>query len=315
LKSKCTCIVGPVMLNRIVVFILSQVQEDEYAERLEALEIAEFIFEKISEKANADFYIGIGSKIKGNENLLKSYEESIRAIKNANQKGIIHIKDIQDQGRSSQDYPYAKEKYILEKASLGETTECIQAFNHIFNWLVNEYSEAVKEIKSRLAELIVMLHRLALEYDIEEGDLFKRQNYLSEFLSIEELTTLKVWCSNRINFITGSIKNIRIKRLSNIVTNAKIFINSNFDKELTLEDVSREVKLSPHYFSKFFKEETGENFIDYLTNLRIRKAKDFLESGLYSIKEICYKVGYNDPNYFSRIFKKITGNTPTDYKC
>jgi two-component system, response regulator YesN len=314
LKEKCKCIIGPVMVNRIVVYVPTDKQTEEYSERLEALDIAEYILEKLSEKINSDFYIGIGSKINGDENILKSYEESLKSIKSLNHKGIAHIKDISEECEFMSDYPILKEKYILQKAESGETIECLQAFNYIFEWLSKEYNESVKEIKGRLTELIVMLHRLALEYEIKENDNLKREDYLSEFLAIDEISTLKVWCKNRIDNIINKIRYIRAKRLSNIVSIAKAYIDNNFEKEILLEDVSKEVKLSPHYFSKFFKEETGENFIDYLTSVRINNAKKLLESGMLSIKEICFKVGYNDPNYFSRIFKKVTGYTPTDFK-
>ena len=54
--------------------------------------------------------------------------------------------------------------------------------------------------------------------------------------------------------------------------------------------------------------------MEYLTGLRMDKAKELLTSTEYSMKEICSMVGYADPNYFSRIFKKNTGVTPTEYK-
>lgn len=95
---------------------------------------------------------------------------------------------------------------------------------------------------------------------------------------------------------------------------AKDYIKANFSKTITLEDVAREIHVSPQYLSKLFKEETGENFIEYLTGIRIRNAKSLLEGDELSIKEICYNIGYSDPNYFSRIFKKIVGVTPTEYK-
>ncbi|MHB8128188.1 MAG: helix-turn-helix domain-containing protein, partial [Mobilitalea sp.] len=79
-------------------------------------------------------------------------------------------------------------------------------------------------------------------------------------------------------------------------------------------DVSRIVDISPYYFSKLFKEETGENFIEYLTNIRIEKAKKLLQNRDVSIKNICVDTGYSDPNYFSRIFKKQVGVTPTEYR-
>ena len=81
-----------------------------------------------------------------------------------------------------------------------------------------------------------------------------------------------------------------------------------------MDDVSREVDISPYYFSKVFKDETGVNFIEYLTNLRIERAKELLRNSDMSIKQICSEAGYSDPNYFSRIFRKNVGVTPTEYK-
>ena len=63
-----------------------------------------------------------------------------------------------------------------------------------------------------------------------------------------------------------------------------------------------------------FKEETGENFIEYLTRIRIEKAKEFLKQPEVSVKEAGVKSGYTDPNYFSRIFKKQTDMTPSEFK-
>lgn len=56
------------------------------------------------------------------------------------------------------------------------------------------------------------------------------------------------------------------------------------------------------------------NFIDYLTNIRIEKAKELLHNRDISIKNICMEIGLRDPNYFSRIFKKQVGLTPTEYR-
>ena len=83
---------------------------------------------------------------------------------------------------------------------------------------------------------------------------------------------------------------------------------------LSLDALSKELDISPYYFSKLFKEETGSNFVEYLTNLRMSRAKELLKDESRSMKEICMEVGYSDPNYFSRIFKKNVGLTPTEYR-
>ena len=117
--------------------------------------------------------------------------------------------------------------------------------------------------------------------------------------------------------ISEACKNIigkKEERSYSIVEQAKQYIKENFAKEISLDDVSRTVNISPYYFSKIFKEETDENFIEYLTNIRMEKAKELLNNTDYSMKEICSLCGYSDPNYFSRSFKKKMGVTPTEYK-
>jgi two-component system response regulator YesN len=94
-----------------------------------------------------------------------------------------------------------------------------------------------------------------------------------------------------------------------------VYILENYKRDISLDDVSRNVNVSPYYFSKIFKEATGEGFVKYLTAIRIEKAKELLSSTEYSMREICSMCGYSDPNYFSRSFKKNAGITPSDYKA
>jgi two-component system response regulator YesN len=77
------------------------------------------------------------------------------------------------------------------------------------------------------------------------------------------------------------------KRLNSLILKAVKYIKENYRNEIALEDISREVNISPHYFSKLFKEQVGENYIDYITSLRIQKAKELLAENRLSIKEIC----------------------------
>ena len=85
-------------------------------------------------------------------------------------------------------------------------------------------------------------------------------------------------------------------------------------KRKELEEMAREVGISPYYLSKLFKESEGTGYIEYTTKLRMDYAKEQLGATDRSIKEICHDAGYQDPNYFSRIFKKWTGMTPTEYR-
>ncbi len=95
---------------------------------------------------------------------------------------------------------------------------------------------------------------------------------------------------------------------------AKQYIIGNFNKNITLKDVANEVLLSQNYLSELFKKETGEGFYDFLSNYRIKKAKELLLTTNLKIYEVGEKVGYNDSITFGRAFKKITGITPNKYR-
>lgn len=119
------------------------------------------------------------------------------------------------------------------------------------------------------------------------------------------------------SYVTSALQHIREERERQTLTvldKAKGYIRERFAEELSLEEVADFVHLNPYYFSKIFKQQVGETFIDFVTNLRIGKAKELMTSTDMSLKEVCFEVGYKDPNYFSRVFKKVTGVTPTEYR-
>ena len=92
------------------------------------------------------------------------------------------------------------------------------------------------------------------------------------------------------------------------------YISEHFDEDISLEQLAQLTNLNPYYFSKLFKKQMGHTFSDYITNVRIEKAKQLMLQEELNIKEISYYVGYHDPNYFSRVFKKVTNMTPKEYR-
>jgi len=110
------------------------------------------------------------------------------------------------------------------------------------------------------------------------------------------------------------INPLAIETHQSMIEQVEAFLHENYYRDLSLEEVAESVHLTPHYFSKLFKKQTGQTFIDYVTTLRIEKAKELLRDERLNIKEVCYDVGYKDPNYFSRVFKKWTNLTPKEYR-
>ena len=99
------------------------------------------------------------------------------------------------------------------------------------------------------------------------------------------------------------------------IARARYYIDQHFtDPDLMLKDAAGEAKMSLSRFSTVFAREMNRTFTEYVTELRIGKARQLLTETPMRIAQIAGEVGYNDPHYFSWIFRKVTGCTPTDYR-
>ena len=103
---------------------------------------------------------------------------------------------------------------------------------------------------------------------------------------------------------------------ADVILRAKKYIDANFaDPDICLRSVADAVHFSPNHFSTIFSQECNTTFIEYLTGVRIARAKKLLKSTDMKSADIAYKTGFNDPHYFSFIFKKVTGLSPREYRA
>jgi two-component system response regulator YesN len=109
-------------------------------------------------------------------------------------------------------------------------------------------------------------------------------------------------------------KNERKMEYTKPIRVAKQYIHDHYNQPLTLELIGDQIGLNPAYFSSVFKKETGENFVDYLTEVRIGNAKRLLIETEKSIADISEEVGFNDIKYFTKKFKKLTFLSPSEYR-
>lgn len=107
-----------------------------------------------------------------------------------------------------------------------------------------------------------------------------------------------------------------MRRYADIISAAKEEIESSYmTEEISLNTVAMHVGMSPSYFSSIFSKESGKTFVEYLTEVRMAKAREYLMCSSMKTSEIGYEVGYRDPHYFSYIFKKTQGCSPKEYRA
>ncbi len=312
LKEFFPCKVGSVMANKIAVLVPYANAQMDLGERSALIERARELVRYMRKKVDISFRIGIGS-VRELRELGESYKEALNAL-NASTGSVAHADDLPIGCDYEEDYPIDIEKDLFDSISRGDVNEANLHLDKFCNWMWENNSNNIMGIKIKILEFAMYAERLAY---LNGGLTYKfnsRDNYLPEIMSMDSFEELKTWFSEKVSTACRDIMNKREEKSNDSIMNAKEYINSNFAKDISLDDVSRVVDISPYYFSKIFKEETGENFIEYLTNVRMEKAKDLLKNSNYSMKEICSLCGYQDPNYFSRTFKKNVGVTPTEFK-
>lgn len=306
------CLVGPIMGNRIVLLVPYEQEKEDYEERVAILTRARNMVHKLENRIDSMFRCGIG-RVKELGSVKESFQEAVVALRESTSH-VVHIEDIPVAQKYDGEYPRDLEsryqKRILEKDVTG-ARNCAEQF---FEWMRMQSSVTREDVEIKILELVMDAERRAFFAGALKYNFNYRRSYIQEIQGCADMDGLKNWFLDKTREICTKMEDSREKEELSIIDKAKSYINANFSRDISLDDVSREADISPYYFSKLFKQETGKNFIEYLTQIRLRNARELLQNSQYSIKEICAQSGYSDPNYFSRIFKKYEGMTPSEYR-
>ena len=159
---------------------------------------------------------------------------------------------------------------------------------------------------SQKNEIINIMNRILKEKDSEDigSDFLQHLLVLELFVLISR--ALKMEWEN-------SIKN-KSPKVRELVQVSVKYINNNFERDISLGDIAKFVFLSPSYFIRAFKEETGISPINYLLKVRIERAKELLVESDMKISDIALNVGFSNQQRFNEIFKKHTKITPLQYR-
>jgi two-component system response regulator YesN len=140
-------------------------------------------------------------------------------------------------------------------------------------------------------------------------------NPVTDINRMTNLDEMEEWMKELCGKAVTVIRSSREDQSAYQIAKAIEFVKEHYtDPELSLKSVCQHVSLSSSYFSSMFKNHNGKSFVEFVTHVRMEKAKELLNLTAMKSYEIAYAVGYNDPHYFSGAFKKHTGDTPTDYR-
>lgn len=224
----------------------------------------------------------------------------------------IHTMKIE---KTSNSYPYQKERDLFTKVKLGDEVGAKKILNDLLGHVFFSSGGKQEIIKTRILELFSVLSRAAVEggasLDTIFGINFKFISKLSKLESIEELS---YWTLNILDRFTENVFNLPSMKNSEIIKTSLNYINERYMEDISLDTVANFVHLNSSYFSSLFKSQVGEGFSDYLNKVRIGEAKKYLKETDLPILEISMMVGYESQSYFTKVFKKVAGRTPRQYR-
>lgn len=274
------------------------------------LEVTNELFSSIS------LAIGVGSPSTELSGTVTGYREAERSLLNRfcdSDHYIFEFSDVRDSGKAVSDLIDMKGRDNLIAAQERMDVNAILAHVRSLQERLGEYRYDSSLVCNCVLELIEILQFGSKNYDIyfQKFDVEESRRKIGNILTFDELFD---WLKNEIINRYQEFANLKKVAEKKPIRVAKQYIYDNYNKNLTLEGVSNHIGFNPTYFSAFFKKETGKNFSEYLTELRMKNAKLCLISSDRDIADIAEEVGYGDIKYFSKLFKKVTGLSPSEYR-
>lgn len=256
--------------------------------------------------------VSIGRTYQKVEALNKSFQEAYQILPSIDICDVGHVDEVDGyhEGNVSP-YPFRQMEAIVELINLGSTDDA----NNQLNNLIEEVSlsgNAMDLIKDYYVQIYYDIRRVLYERD---GHSYRASkpiaNDLRQAVMLEEVVDIiRMETSQLIHYIDTTVgKGDQV--LTGIIYD---YVHSHYKKNVSLEDLAKEIDKTSQYTSKIFKELFGVNFVEYLSNIRIEEAKSLLKDTTLRVKEIALEVGYDDANYFCRIFKKKLGMTPKEFR-
>ena len=309
LKGLSTAI-GPIIHNRFSILVTDGPEALAPGKdfKTNSIKIVTNLLHALENEYETRLIAGIGNA-QSIHTIYTSFLEALSCVPFCNPGEIIHVQDLIKHDRYHI-YEYNEaESHMIEAVHHRKA----DAYDYFLMMMtrISQLNDFAK--RNKIIEALVLASSASRAPSMDESDYIDYTSHINTLLELSGDELIE-WAFKKFVDITGYVKKHNAIDYSNkIVQSTKEYLEAHYAEEISLEDVAEHVNISPQYFSKLIKKNTGFNFIDWLSMLRVKKAKELLNNSNLTVKEVCFMVGYKDPNYFSRIFKKKIGLTPSEY--
>ena len=308
-------------------FLLMADNEEQMSERVK--ELSKDLEEIMKNYSTIAYFGGIGQPVARLRELEESFREAERALAarfTMELNRIISVDDIRmaqnvdtlDDIEITSFGEIEKTRTMLEKFLNNGVEDEIDEFVDVYiNELPEENLKSVLMRQYIIMDAYIVMMSFCEKIEGIEGEMQAQSEELKNSMkTIQTVEEIKNYIRMLLKKIIGVRDTISGRRYSDIIEIAKDQIRKTYmSDEISLNTVAAEGGMSPSYFSSIFSKEMGKTFVEYLTEIRMDRAKELLMCSSMKTSEIGYEVGYKDPHYFSYIFKKTQNCTPKEFRA
>ena len=298
--------------------ILIIIAIDEKNKNINLIDLLRAICKESIRVLGVSISLGLGDKKNDILELSLSYQESLEAIGYKQIVGIgeaIYIKDVEPHSLGTLYFDEKEDEEFSSSIKFGPIEKINTQIDNILYKLENSKVH-FRQKQAYAFSIITVIIRLMQQYEIslvkfDSGD----SGYIDVINKLQNFEEFIVWLRDICIRLYTSMQEKRESNSKQVIAEAKMYIMENYDKEeLSVDTVCKKLHLSTAYFSTLFKKEVGQTCIAYITDFRLKKAVELLNTTDDKTYMIANKVGYAEQNYFSYVFKKKYGVSPSKYR-
>lgn len=291
---------------------IDKIQKDYLLNKIEKVK------DLIKEKYPFSMTFALGREYENIQDIKRSYKEAQKALKYKLYQGnnqIIDYNNIEKITEEPYFYKNHNEKILINSIKAGQSNETQKILENIFNDIMENPKTTRMYIHQFFMRLLDSILNIINEMNISLEKIFGDDiNLYKELTEKETISDIHKWMSGICDLVIDEINKMEISKSDYNKEKIIEYIEANYNKDISLNDVACNSNLSSGYVCKIFKEGIGKSYTQYISELRVEKAKELLKETKLTVKDIAFSSGFNNIQTFNRTFKKYVGVSPGQYR-